>query len=163
KLKTTTAALLIAGLLAGGLLLSGALIADPSTTPHAALAQQATDQSQDEAPDKGTAKKGREKLKLRATLEGHSKAVQDVAFSPDGKVLAAGFLRIVKLWHTATGKALATIKNEGSIGIHDTCLLAFSPDGKTLVMGTGAFGGVEAPIHLWNWSENKPNGTLKTD
>jgi WD40 repeat protein len=31
------------------------------------------------------------------------------------------------------------------------------------VLGTGSFGGVEEPIHLWNWSENKSSGSLKTD
>src|SRR5262249_1943490 len=83
-----------------------------------------------------------------------------VAFSPDGKVLAAGGLRIVKLWDTATGKKLATIKNDGNLGVYDTCLLAFSPDGKTLVMGTGEWGGEAAPIHLWNWSEKQSGGSL---
>jgi WD40 repeat protein len=86
-----------------------------------------------------------------------------VAFSPDGKVLAAGFLRAVKLWDTATGKKLATIANNGILDVQDTCLLAFSPDGKTLVMGSGAWGGEQAAIHLWNWSENKSGGSLQTD
>ena len=86
-----------------------------------------------------------------------------VAFSPDGKVLAAASLNVVKVWDAATGKERATIANLGGIGVHDVALLAFSPDGKTLVLGTGTFGGVEAPVHLWDWPENKLNGSLKTD
>jgi RNA polymerase sigma factor (sigma-70 family) len=86
-----------------------------------------------------------------------------VAFSPDGKVLAAGFLEVVGLWDTATGKKLATIKNNGPFNVNDSCLLAFSRDSKTLVMGSGAWGGEEAPIHLWNWPENKSGGSLRTE
>jgi len=154
KLKTTTAALLIAGLLAGGLLLSGVLSADPSTTAHAAQAQQPTDQSQDQAPEKGTAKKGREKLKLRATLEGHGKAVQDVAFSPDGRLLASASAdQTIKIWDTATGKEVKTLVGHPDVVI----ALAFSSDGKSLASSTGGHfstrgaGGPDA-VKIWDVS-----------
>jgi RNA polymerase sigma factor (sigma-70 family) len=84
-----------------------------------------------------------------------------VAFSPEGKVLAAGSLNVVKVWDTATGKELATIENRKGVSIHSVPLLTFSPDGKILVIGTGDF--ADDPILLWNWSENKTDGSLKTD
>ncbi len=66
-----------------------------------------------------------------------------VAFSPDGKVLACGYMLqgrdgrkprrgAVRLYETATGKVLATLKGSdpGPIGP-----LAFRPDGKVLAAG----------------------------
>ena len=70
-------------------------------------------------------------------------AVLDVAFSPDGKTLAAGFgSRVVGgvvLWDVATRKRLieATLPvNEGTVWG-----LAFSPDGKALAAGYAGPGG----------------------
>jgi WD40 repeat protein len=68
---------------------------------------------------------------------------------------------VVKVWDTATGKELATIENRKGVSIHSVPLLTFSPDGKTLVIGTGDF--ADDPILLWNWSEKKTDGSLKTD
>ena len=43
--------------------------------------------------------------KLHATLEGHRDRVNSVAFSPDGKTLAAGSLdKSIALWHMPSGK-----------------------------------------------------------
>ena len=70
-----------------------------------------------------------------------------VGFSPDGKTLAAGYLRVdgasgggVVLWDVAARKRLADAPlpvDEGDV----TCV-AFSPDGKTLAAGYGDGGGV---------------------
>jgi WD40 repeat protein len=86
-----------------------------------------------------------------------------VAFSPDGKVLAAG-AHLVGIWEVATGKKLATV--EGTIKSGAPQIRArptFSADGKILVMGGGTFGGVEGSVHLWNWAENKSGGSLNTE
>jgi WD40 repeat protein len=52
-----------------------------------------------------------------------------LAFSPDGRLLAAGSAE-VGLFHTATGKALDAFQVPGGAGA-----FAFAPDGKTLAVG----------------------------
>src|SRR5262249_39157133 len=60
---------------------------------------------------------------LWRTLTGHSDRVHAVAFSPDGRFLAAGNLNqapkdrpyVVKVWDLRTGKETATL--EGSVGL----------------------------------------------
>jgi RNA polymerase sigma factor (sigma-70 family) len=99
----------------------------------------------------------------KVTLKDNAGAFGGVAFSPDGKVLAALSDNALKLWDTATGKCRATAAQTGPIPADTNYPLAFSPDGKTLVLGSGKFGDVEEPIHLFDLSANKPNGSLKTD
>ena len=58
--------------------------------------------------------------------EGHNGAVFELAFRPDGKVLArASGDRTVKLWNVATGERLDTLKESQK----ELYSLAFSPDG----------------------------------
>ncbi|MDE3090062.1 MAG: WD40 repeat domain-containing protein [Chloroflexota bacterium] len=75
------------------------------------------------------------------TLRGHMGEVNDVVFSPDGKMLAsASSDQTVKLWDVATGAALRTFV--GYKGV--VWSVAFSPDGRTL-----ASGGWQV-VKLWN-------------
>ncbi|WP_199321135.1 AAA family ATPase [Microcoleus sp. FACHB-831] len=73
----------------------------------------------------------------RNRLQGHSKDIIRVSFSPDGKALASASLDgTLKLW-SIDGKLLKTLK--GAISI------SFSPDGKTLASASGG-----KTVKLWN-------------
>jgi eukaryotic-like serine/threonine-protein kinase len=64
-----------------------------------------------------------------ATLEGHDNSLLNLAFSPDGTLLAAGCRNgNVLLWDVTSGQTLATVPaHQGAIWS-----VAFSPDGRTL-------------------------------
>jgi len=64
-----------------------------------------------------------------------------VAFSPDGKTIAAGYHAGVVMWDVAGAKRLAMLSIAEEEG--DIACVAFSPDGKALAAGCGgAAGGV---------------------
>lgn len=77
----------------------------------------------------------------RTTLKGHNEFVTSVAFSPDGRTVAAGSLNdTVILWDVATRKELTRIdRNE---------LVAFSPDGKLLATAGGR--AYDSEARLWD-------------
>lgn len=96
------------------------------------------------------------------TMIGHDQAVVGLAFSPDGRILAtSGDDSTIRLWRMPDGAPLRTI----SAGNH-TYKLAFSRDGRWLVSGgrargglgtfwhqlTGA-GGTATPIHIWRTAD----------
>ena len=71
-----------------------------------------------------------------------------VAFSPDGRILAAGTENLtVELWNAETGAHIASLEgydpNRGRV--HHVYSLAFSPDGETLATGTW-----HGSIKLWD-------------
>jgi RNA polymerase sigma factor (sigma-70 family) len=71
------------------------------------------------------------------TLEGHVGRVEDLCFSPDGKILAtSGEDKTLRLWDVGTGKEIRKIDTKAS------CMVSFAPDGKTLASsaGLGGFG-----------------------
>ncbi|XVQ06324.1 WD40 repeat domain-containing serine/threonine protein kinase [Spirillospora sp. CA-255316] len=76
----------------------------------------------------------------RATLNGHSGAVNAVAFSRDGETLVTGGTdKTARLWKTATGAGIATLTGHtGPVGA-----VAISPD------GTVATGDPQQPVSLW--------------
>jgi WD40 repeat protein len=70
------------------------------------------------------------------------------ALSPDGKVLAAASETTTRLWDVTTGKELHVLKWESQhtyVGA-----VAFSPDGKTLLTGSG-----DGRIHVWDIATGK--------
>ncbi|MGH7171011.1 MAG: hypothetical protein ACRELG_12095, partial [Gemmataceae bacterium] len=80
---------------------------------------------------------------LRVAKE--QKYLNEVAFSPEGKMLATVGSREIRLWDTATGRELRRIASSGS----SRQGVAFSPDGQTLA--TAALNsGASRAIHLWD-------------
>jgi WD40 repeat protein len=72
---------------------------------------------------------------LIRTFEGHSGAVNSVAFSPDGaRVLSGRSDSTIKLWDTATGVLIRTFDGHSSRVI----AVAFSPDGTRVGSGSDA-------------------------
>ena len=101
--------------------------------------------------------------KERATLTGHTKEdketsvypvydVMSVAFSPDGKTLAAASRDMtVKVWDVATARR-STLSGH----THAVYSVSFSPDGKTLASASG-----DKTVRLWDLATNKERATLK--
>jgi WD40 repeat protein len=76
-----------------------------------------------------------------AQFKGGSDRIMSIAFSEDGKTVAAGtFDGPIQLWNVASRQQAATLR--GHISFVDS--LAFSPDGSTL-----ASSGMENTIRLW--------------
>ena len=77
-------------------------------------------------------------------LTGHDDAVYDIAFSPDGLVLASGsYDKTVKLWDVTDRKVLATLR-----GHQDQVFrVAFSPDGRSLASCSG-----DGTVIIWDVS-----------
>jgi WD40 repeat protein len=88
----------------------------------------------------------------KAVLGGHDYLVSDLAFSPDGKMLASadGGKKGIRLWDVASGKLLGLLPDEGVRHIR------FSPDGK--IVATAGKG-----INLWDTSSRKNIATLKDE
>ncbi|KAI9807904.1 MAG: hypothetical protein M1825_005210 [Sarcosagium campestre] len=88
------------------------------------------------------------------TLEGHTRAVNSVAFSPDGKMLASGSVdETVKLWDARSGAVLQTL--EGHAGRVRS--VAFSPpDGKTLASASN-----DETVKLWDTGSGAVLQTLE--
>ncbi|MBI3913795.1 MAG: WD40 repeat domain-containing protein [Chloroflexi bacterium] len=82
--------------------------------------------------------------------------VRSVAFSPDGKSVAAGTFATAQIFDAASGRVIATLT--GKKGWVST--LAFSPDGKILAAGFQIRESL-APIQLWSVESQREIATLQ--
>src|SRR5262249_3049061 len=83
---------------------------------------------------------------LRPSLVSSDHIVHDLAFTPDGRVLATGgHDQVLRLWDPTTGRLFAEVdqKSGGHTGIIET--VTFAPDGRTLVSG-----GFDGTAKVWD-------------
>ena len=92
--------------------------------------------------------------RLTAFLLGHSGAVESVAFSPNGEVLASSSRdrnAPIRLWKVATRQALGEPLTGYTIGGDQPVRsISFSPDGKTLASGSNE------ELLLWDVQSGRP-------
>jgi WD40 repeat protein len=93
---------------------------------------------------------GKELRKIDAAT---GEAIAGVAFAPDRKTLAlATSGGALQVWDVSSGKRLKSWRGAIRPSPSRECVLAFSPDGKTLVLGAR---GVDAPPLAWDLSTGR--------
>lgn len=81
----------------------------------------------------------------------HSGGIASTHFSPDGSLVASGGGdKVIRVWDVKTGKELHTWKGPSSF----TCVVRFSPDGKTLA-AAGYESGTGNAIYRFNLATGK--------
>jgi WD40 repeat protein len=91
-------------------------------------------------------------MQIEHPFTGHLGWIMAVALSPDGRTLAVGNWRNVRLWELSSGKERRRFGGlEG-----DVSALAFAPDGRTLVSGCG-----DTTALVWDLTGRLDGGQLR--
>jgi WD40 repeat protein len=91
-------------------------------------------------------------LKPEKVLAAHNDVILDLAFSPDGRLLAtAGYDRLIKLWDVTSGKEVRTLKDH-SDAVYG---VAFGPDGRLLTSAAA-----DRAVKVWDVATGKRLYTL---
>lgn len=95
-------------------------------------------------------------------FEESTRAVTSAAFSPDGKLVLAGYADgALILWDVSSGEKLLTFsEHEGSVKSLVFSPVAFSPDGKVVLSLSGRLGGSDQTITLWDVASGEAIQTL---
>lgn len=68
-----------------------------------------------------------------ARMTGHQQLINDVKFSPDGRIIAsASFDKSIKLWDANTGKYISSLRGH----VQRVYQIAWSADSRLLVSGS---------------------------
>ena len=97
-----------------------------------------------------------ERTLKHAHRHGHrksGKAIEVVAFSPDGDLFASADMCDIRLWNPATGEHLRTLRTNAACGVD---VVAFSPDGRVLATAN-------AKVELWDPATGDHVSTLQSE
>ncbi|KAJ5101029.1 hypothetical protein N7456_007081 [Penicillium angulare] len=87
------------------------------------------------------------------TLEGHSRAVDSIAWSPDRSRLASGSAdKTVRIWDPATGQSVYTLEGHS----RSVNSIAWSPDGSRLASGSA-----DKTVRIWDSATGQSLSTLE--
>ena len=88
-------------------------------------------------------------------MYGHDSQVNDVAFSPDGRLLASGGSdRTLRIWNADTRETIGEPMTGHAQVVFS---VAFSPDGQRLVSGSW-----DSSVRVWNVGTRQPIGAALT-
>ncbi|KZC15080.1 Notchless protein like protein 1 [Dufourea novaeangliae] len=91
--------------------------------------------------------KPQKEKKTIARMTGHQQLINDVKFSPNGRIIAsASFDKSIKLWESNTGKYIASLRGH----VQAVYSIAWSADSRLLVSGSA-----DSTLKVWNMKTKK--------